>query len=240
MIDRKIPSRLVSGTAAFAAVSLFAAPTSPMPPLAAAPELPGLGQVLASLLFVIGAILLTAWVMRRLMYARVGGRPGLEMLGATMVGPKQRVVVVAVDDVWLVLGIAPGGVSPLHLLAPPDETAEAAAAEPAPTEAPAGWLGWLRHVLNAPARLQAVCQGGAPRCRMTLTGSLMVGPRERIVSLDVATARLVLAVTQEEVKIVHVIDAGAENPGLPVAETPFAARFRALLAGEGPANGEGA
>ncbi|MEG7523045.1 MAG: flagellar biosynthetic protein FliO [Chromatiales bacterium] len=38
------------------------------------------------------------------------------VLGGTSVGPRERVVVVKVDDIRLLLGVAPGRVQTLHVL----------------------------------------------------------------------------------------------------------------------------
>ncbi len=91
--------------------------------------LAALGKTGLALLLVIGLILLCSWLLRRLSAGqRLAGQP-LKVRGSTMLGPRERVVIVEVADTWLVLGVAPGQVSKLHELpAPAAEVTPATAA----------------------------------------------------------------------------------------------------------------
>lgn len=78
-----------------------------------------LGKTGLALLLVIGLILLCSWLLRRMGSGRsLAGQP-LRVLGSTMLGQRERVVIVEVADTWLVLGVAPGQVSKLHELPAP-------------------------------------------------------------------------------------------------------------------------
>ncbi|MDQ8022544.1 MAG: flagellar biosynthetic protein FliO [Moraxellaceae bacterium] len=79
----------------------------------------GLAVVLACLY---GALLF----LRKLQQKAGHGTQGLKVLGATAVGPRERVVMVSVGKQVLVLGVAPGRISALHTLAA-DELPEAPA-----------------------------------------------------------------------------------------------------------------
>jgi len=81
---------------------------------------PGMGESLAQLLFgfaiVIALIFASLWLLKRLSAPRGQAAGLLKVVAATAVGPRERVVVVEIGDNWLVLGVAPGRVTPLHQL----------------------------------------------------------------------------------------------------------------------------
>jgi flagellar protein FliO/FliZ len=76
-------------------------------------------QVVLALALVLGAIVLFAWLMRRFVPGHAGPGGLLKVIGAVMVGPKERVVVVEVGDTWLLLGVAANGVTLVHSMAKP-------------------------------------------------------------------------------------------------------------------------
>jgi flagellar protein FliO/FliZ len=80
-------------------------------------------QVVLALVLVLGAIVLFAWLMRRFVPGQAGVGGLLKVIGAVMVGPKERVVVVEVGDTWLLLGVAASGVTLLHSMAKPASAA---------------------------------------------------------------------------------------------------------------------
>ena len=107
----------VKGTA-----TLQSAPLVLLPSLARAAEnassASGYFSVVASLLLILGGFVLVAWLVRRWMPQ--GAQAGLvKVVGATSVGPRERVVVVEVDNTWLVLGVGGGQVRSLHTMNKP-------------------------------------------------------------------------------------------------------------------------
>ncbi len=85
-------------------------------------------QVVVALGVVLAAIAGAAWLMRRALPA-MGGSGTVRVVGGTMVGPRERVVVVEVGETWLVLGVTSTNVNALHAMArPPGAAAEAAQA----------------------------------------------------------------------------------------------------------------
>jgi len=79
----------------------------------------GLGQVTLALCIVLGAIFLCAWFARR-MRNLSGGRAGaLSVVADLRLGPKERVVLLQVGTTQLLVGVAPGQISALHVLAEP-------------------------------------------------------------------------------------------------------------------------
>ncbi|MDR3426253.1 flagellar biosynthetic protein FliO [Silvimonas sp.] len=81
-----------------------------------------LAQVVLALVFVLGLIFVSAMLMRRfsLLPGMAAGNR-LRVVSGAMVGPKERVVVVELDNTWLVVGVTPHAVNLLHTQAKPDD-----------------------------------------------------------------------------------------------------------------------
>ena len=94
-------------------------------PLYAADALPGtpsfggLFQVVIALVIVIAAIAGSAWLMRRFGPTQMGAGGAMRVVGGVMIGPRERLVLVEVNDTWLIIGVAPGHVSPVHSMPRP-------------------------------------------------------------------------------------------------------------------------
>jgi flagellar protein FliO/FliZ len=98
---------------------MFASPqTAPAPHPTA---LGGLGEVAFALIVVLAAIFVVAWLVRRMRIAgsRVGG--AIDILANVQLGQKERAVLLKVGRTQILLGVAPGQVSALHVLAEPLE-----------------------------------------------------------------------------------------------------------------------
>jgi flagellar protein FliO/FliZ len=79
----------------------------------------GLVQVTLSLMLVLAAVFAAAWVVRRL---RNFGRPGagaINIIADVALGTKERAVLLQVGAQQLLVGVAPGRVNTLHVLAEP-------------------------------------------------------------------------------------------------------------------------
>ena len=89
---------------------------------AAATETPGVSastllQTVLGLALVIGILLLAAFFLRRLNGGRGFGSNGpLRVVGGLMIGPRERIVLVEIDDTWIVVGLVPGQIRTLHTL----------------------------------------------------------------------------------------------------------------------------
>jgi flagellar protein FliO/FliZ len=78
----------------------------------------GVAGMLLSLVLILGLFVLAAWLFKR--YLPQAGKAGpVKVVGATLVGPRERVIVVEVEDTWLVLGVGGGQVRTLHTLPKP-------------------------------------------------------------------------------------------------------------------------
>lgn len=109
-------------TTAHAALPLV---PSPVVEASAASGGSGILQAVMGTLVVIGAIFLCAWLGRRFGVQRMGGNGLVKVVSTSMVGQRERVVVVDVAGTWLVLGVTAQNVQTLHTLpaqASPDAT----------------------------------------------------------------------------------------------------------------------
>lgn len=89
---------------------------------AATPAMPAgvLTQVGSALGGILLLILFVAWLVRRLGFApQARNSKLLNVRASCQVGQRERVVIVEVDDTWLVLGVTAQQVTPLHTLARP-------------------------------------------------------------------------------------------------------------------------
>lgn len=87
-----------------------------------------LTQVTLSLLLVLAAVFAAAWVVQRARGFGKLGSPAITVIADVGLGPKERAVLIQVGSQQLLLGVAPGRVSTLHVLANPVAAAAAAAA----------------------------------------------------------------------------------------------------------------
>ena len=105
---------------------LFAAPhaANTMAPVGAG----GLASVTFALLAVLAAIFAVAWLARRMrgFGSRVGN--AIDVLADVPLGPKERAVLLKVGTEQILVGVAPGRVSPLHVLRDPLEVPKATTA----------------------------------------------------------------------------------------------------------------
>ena len=73
-----------------------------------------LAQAGLGLFAIIALILGMAWLARRAGLVRHATGGVMKVVGSTMLGARQRLVLVEVGDTWLVLGVSPGEIRPLH------------------------------------------------------------------------------------------------------------------------------
>jgi len=106
----------------------FAAPQAAGTPPAAG--VVGLGQVTLALGLVLAAMFALAWLVRHLRGTGARGGAALDVLAEIRLGPKERAVLLKVGTTQLLLGVAPGHISALHVLAEPVETTPAVAGTP--------------------------------------------------------------------------------------------------------------
>lgn len=81
----------------------------------------GVGGAVTALVVVITLILALAWLAKRMpvLGGGAGNSPALRIVGSLALSPRERVVVVAVGDTQLLMGVGTGGTRVLHTLAEP-------------------------------------------------------------------------------------------------------------------------
>jgi len=92
-------------------------------------------QIIFSLLLVLAAIVLVAWLLKRVNATQLGSGNLLKILGSVAIGQRERIVLVEVKDTWLVVGVAPGQIRTLHTLQKQEfQNSESASPDPLPSE----------------------------------------------------------------------------------------------------------
>jgi flagellar protein FliO/FliZ len=72
-----------------------------------------------ALLIVLGLIFFLSWFFKRIKVSKIGNTSVARIVGAVSLGSRERLLVVAVGDQWIVVGVAPGRVTAIaHLDAP--------------------------------------------------------------------------------------------------------------------------
>jgi flagellar protein FliO/FliZ len=110
----------------------------------AIPETPGVSggailQMLLGLAFIIGLLLLGAYLLRRVNGGRAFGHTGpLRLVGGLMLSPRERIVLLEIGETWVVVGVVPGQIKTLYTL-PKGEL-------PAGKDAENRFGAWLKHV----------------------------------------------------------------------------------------------
>ncbi|WP_447956862.1 flagellar biosynthetic protein FliO [Vreelandella sp. EE7] len=73
-----------------------------------------LGKTAAALALVVVIILLCTALLKRIQQKRFDSGARLRVVGTTAVGGRERIVVVEVEDTWLVVGVGGGQITKLH------------------------------------------------------------------------------------------------------------------------------
>ena len=101
-------------------------------------------QMLAGLAIVIGLLLGTAFLMRRLNGGRAFGQAGpMRIVAQLMISARERVVLLEVGEQWIVVGVVPGQIKTLHTLPKGQLAAADSNAEPP-------FARWLKHFSERP------------------------------------------------------------------------------------------
>lgn len=140
-MNKYLPRFLLTTTAATPALAIAQV-------AAATPELGGgIMQIVLSLAIVMLLLVGSFYLLKRISAPRGAAAGVLRVVAGTAVGTRERVVLVEVGDTWLVLGVAPGSVTPLHQL--PRQAQPPASQAGMPGKDFAGWLKQVMDRRNA-------------------------------------------------------------------------------------------
>jgi flagellar protein FliO/FliZ len=141
-----VASMLTLQTASAADAPLFAAPPADH---ATGPAGGGsIGQVTIALAVVLAFVFVAAWALRHLRKLNIAGNTQhLQVVAQVALGAKERAVLIRVNDMQVLVGVAPGQVTALHTFTAPVET-------------------------NVPATTEAIAAPGTPSFQTLLKKSL--------------------------------------------------------------------
>jgi flagellar protein FliO/FliZ len=137
-----------AAAAAPAAPAASAAPIGPALASATASASAGsLLQTIFALCFVLGLLVVLAWLLKRYGPRPPAGAANLRIVGALNLGGRERIIVVEVGEQWIVVGASPGRVNALASM--PKQATPADVAELAPHTPPAASFGdWLKQMVD--------------------------------------------------------------------------------------------
>ncbi|MEI7843578.1 MAG: flagellar biosynthetic protein FliO [Gallionellaceae bacterium] len=138
---------LVFAATSFSSIAYAADPVRPAftPPPTSAVSSGSMIQVIFSLLLVLAAIVFVAWILKRINMPQNVPGSALKVISGVAVGQRERVVLVEVNDTWLVIGVAPGQVTALHTM--PKNNLPPVAGAPS-LEADNKFKNWLKIVME--------------------------------------------------------------------------------------------
>lgn len=90
------------------------------------------GKTALVLVAMVGLILLCGWLLKRFGPGHMAAGQTLKVVASRAVGAKERVVVLELEDTWLVLGVGGGKVTKLHERPAPERPLEPQATPAAP------------------------------------------------------------------------------------------------------------
>lgn len=76
----------------------------------------GLAQIFFSLLLVLAAIVVVVWLLKRMNVVQHSVGNQLKVVGGVAIGQRERVVLLEVNDTWLLVGVGPGQIRTLHTM----------------------------------------------------------------------------------------------------------------------------
>lgn len=104
-----------------------------------------MAQIIFSLLLVLAVFVLAVLLLKRINLPRQGAGNLLKVVSGVAVGQRERIMLVEVNDTWLVVGVAPGQVRTLHTM-PKAELPEIRGGSQSMIDSK--FQGWLKRVME--------------------------------------------------------------------------------------------
>jgi flagellar protein FliO/FliZ len=105
-------------------------------------------QATLALLLIIGLLFGVTWAARKVSGGKMFGQGNMRVISGIALGPRERIVLIEVDDQWLVIGIVPGQIRTLHSLPKGSDVASGVGAGTALETPFAEWLKSIRERRN--------------------------------------------------------------------------------------------
>lgn len=99
-------------------------------------------QATLALMLIIALLLGTTWLARKVSGGKLFGQGNLRVISGVALGPRERIVLLEVENTWLVVGIVPGQIRTLHTL----PKGEIAAESPSTANVPMQFADWLKSI----------------------------------------------------------------------------------------------
>ena len=90
--------------------------------------------------------MVVAWILKRINLPQYGAGSLLKVISGVAVGQRERIVLVEVNDTWLVVGVAPGQVRTLHSM--PKAELPIPQTDALNTESGKTFQSWLKQVME--------------------------------------------------------------------------------------------
>lgn len=101
-------------------------------------------QATLALLLIIALLFGATWAARKVSGGKLFGQGNLRVVSGIALGPRERIVLVEVEDQWLVIGVVPGQIRTLHTLPKGSDAAVALSANAGREPPFAEWLKSIR------------------------------------------------------------------------------------------------
>lgn len=73
-------------------------------------------QATLALLLIVGLLFGATWAARKVSGGKMFGHGNMRVISGIALGPRERIMLVEVEDTWLVIGVVPGQIRTLHVL----------------------------------------------------------------------------------------------------------------------------
>lgn len=85
---------------------------------------PSVGRLVLGLLLVLGLVVLLAWLLRQVQRWQPRSGQIIQVLASQSLGPRERLVLIQVGEQQILLGVAAGQITPVHVLTTPVSVSE--------------------------------------------------------------------------------------------------------------------